>query len=135
MQKNSAVLDANIWISYFISRKIDELIYLVHRKKIILYRSNRLTSELTDVLSRPKFKGKLPLSVEEYLNIYQRITVWVNTKSEFTTCPDEKDNYLFDLAIQSKSKYLVSGDKVVLATPVKPPLQIITLADFKKIFS
>ena len=41
--------------------------------------------------------------------------------------------FFFDLAIQGKAKYLVSGDKKVLETPLKSKtIKIITLTAFKE---
>jgi putative PIN family toxin of toxin-antitoxin system len=135
MQENSLVLDVNIWISYFISHQIQELVTIIKHKKLIIYRSNALTKELNDVINRQKIAKRLKLPVEDYISFYHRITIWFNSIEIFKDCPDPKDNYLFDLAYQTKSKYLVSGDKIVLATKVKPSLKLITLTEFKQMFS
>jgi len=45
------------------------------------------------------------------------------------------DKFIFDLAIQGKANYLVSGDKKVLETPLKSKtLTIISLTTFKEKF-
>jgi len=62
------------------------------------------------------------------------ITEFCETKPLFHDCPDPKDNFLFDLAIQGKANYLVSGDKKVLETPLKSEtLTLTTLTAFKTI--
>lgn len=45
----------------------------------------------------------------------------------------QKDNYLFDLAYQSNSKYLVSGDRDVRETPITKPLEVVSLTKFKEV--
>jgi predicted nucleic acid-binding protein len=51
----------------------------------------------------------------------------------FKDCSDPKDNFLFDLAIQGKADYLVSGDKRVLETPLEnKTLKLRTLTTFKE---
>ncbi len=135
MQEIRVVLDANIWVSYFIKSKIHELTELLTGKNIVICRSDESVRELKDVLSRKKFGKYLKEPVDFYIHTYRSFIVFFETESIFTACPDEKDNYLFDLTYQSSALYLVSGDKKVLSTPVKPPLQVITLADLKKIFS
>ncbi len=53
----------------------------------------------------------------------------------FNGCRDANDNFIFDLAIQSKAQYLVSGDKDILEikSSLLPTLKILTLATFKSI--
>ena len=64
---------------------------------------------------------------------YINLTKFCETKPLFKDCPDPKDNFLFDLAIQGKANYLVSGDKKVLKTPLKDKtLKLITLTPFKE---
>jgi predicted nucleic acid-binding protein len=53
------------------------------------------------------------------------------TQTIFDLCADPDDNYLFDLAYQSNSDFLVSGDKKVLAVPAQQPLKILSLPAFK----
>ena len=53
---------------------------------------------------------------------------------KFTKCSDPDDNYLFDLAIQAKADYLVSGDDGVLDTPIPPPTKVISYTQFKEMF-
>ncbi len=135
MQKIKVVFDANIWVTYFIKNRTKELTDLIVDNNLIVCRSAALTDELNEVLFRPKITKRSDVSPTDYMLQYQWLTTFVPTTSEFEGCPDKDDNFLFDLAYQSSALYLVSGDKKVLSTPVKPPLQVITLADFKKIFS
>ncbi len=135
MQKNKIVLDVNIWISLFINKQLYFVDDLVFKKNITICRCDELTNELVDVMPRKKFDKTWKKPIEKYLSFYEDYTVAHSINLVFEGCPDKKDNYLFDLAYQSSALYLVSGDKKVLSTPLKPPLQVITLADFKKIFS
>ena len=64
---------------------------------------------------------------------YKNLTEFCETQALFNDCPDSKDNFLFDLALQGNAKYLVSGDKKVLETPVtSETLQITSLPAFKE---
>lgn len=51
------------------------------------------------------------------------------TRKQFIGSPDIDDDYLFDLAQQSKTKYLVTGDKKLLAFKTDF-VQTISLAEF-----
>ena len=135
MQIIKAVIDVNIWIAHFICNRGFIFKEFVVDNGIILFRSSELTKELNDVINRQKFRKYSTISPDEFVELYLSLTNHFETQAKFEDCPDKKDNYLFDLAIQSKSKYLVSGDKIVLETKVKSSLKLITLAEFKQIFS
>jgi len=61
----------------------------------------------------------------------EQVAELVHTQTIFDQCPDPKDNYLFDLAYQSNANFLVSDDKIVLATPIKQTLKLLSLYAFK----
>ena len=106
---------------------------LVKEFGITIYRSPVLTDELERVLNYKKFAKKIVLSKKLYMKMYFRATHNVETIPIFTDCPDPKDNYLFDLAIQAQADFLVSDDDV-LNTSVSPPLQIISFTQFRNLF-
>ena len=130
---NKTVFDTNIWISYFLKGKFQELIDFVFENDVEFCRSKELTAELKEVLGRKKFQKHLELPVEKYISFYEKLSVLVAVKKQFSGCRDPKDNYLFDLAIQSVADYLVSGDKDVRETKIEPPLQVVTLTKFKEL--
>jgi putative PIN family toxin of toxin-antitoxin system len=125
------VFDTNIWISYFIKGNTAGLIDLVVNNNVKFMSSGALYLELEKVITRSKFKKYFPDGTDKYLNFFYFITENITTFSSFNQCADVNDNYLFDLAYQSYSKYLVSGDKKVLETPVRNSLSVITLRKFK----
>lgn len=53
-------------------------------------------------------------------------------EEKFSGCRDPKDNYLFDLAIQSNADYLVSGDRDVRETETED-IEVVSLTKFKEI--
>ena len=130
---NKTVFDTNIWISYFLKGKFQELIDFVFENDVEFCRSKELTAELKEVLGRKKFQKYLELPVEKYISFYEKLSVLVAVKKQFSGCRDPKDNYLFDLAIQSVADYLVSGDKDVRETKIETPLQVVTLTKFKEL--
>ena len=129
---NRTVFDTNIWISYFLNEKFSELIQLRRERSVLFLRSTPSLSELKEVITRKKFKSK-NFNIEKLIDFYNGITEFCETKSLFKDCPDPKDNFLFDLAIQGKANYLVSGDKKVLETQLKSKtLTLTTLTTFKE---
>jgi putative PIN family toxin of toxin-antitoxin system len=129
--RNKTIFDVNIWISYFITGKSEEIIDMIESHAVFFYRSVELMSELKDVLNRPKFAKYFPNGTEEYVLFVEQVAEYCFTQIIFNQCLDPKDNYLFDLAYQSNSNFLVSGDKKVLAVPVRPSLKLLSLSAFK----
>ena len=109
--ENRTVFDTNIWISYMITAKYNELESMV-TNNIHFLRSAPSLAELQEVLSRKKFQ-KYNVDVDKTIVFYINLTEFCETKPTFEDCSDPKDNFLFDLAIQGKANYLVSGDKKV----------------------
>ena len=132
MHKLRVVFDVNIFVSYIIKDRMRELFDMVFDRGIQLYRNDDMRDELAEVLARLKFAKYLLAPIENYIDFFEKVTVSYSTVAVFKDCTDPKDNYLFDLAYQTKSDYLVSGDKKVLTTPVKKSLQVVTLAVFRE---
>jgi len=125
------VFDTNIWISYLIGKKTNEIMKMTE-ESITLLHSAPAVEELIEVLSRKKFE-KYNLDISDIIFFYTNISEFCHTVSKFSACPDPKDNFLFDLALQGNAKYLVSGDKTVLSTPVSSEtLKVTTLPAFKE---
>jgi len=96
---------------------------------VVFLRSIPLIAEIKEVLSRKKF-AKYNFDLDEFIDLFLEISEFCTTEAIFKDCPDPKDNFLFDLAIQGNAKYLISGDKKVLETPCKG-IKVTTLVAFK----
>ena len=132
---NKTVFDVNIWISYFLKGKFTELVDLMANYDVEFFRAKELTDELVSVISRDKFKKYLHLPLQSYISFYEKISTFLTIQKEFLGCRDPKVNYLFDLAFQSDSKYLVSGDRDVIDTVIDKPLNVVSLRIFKEMIS
>ena len=129
--ESRTVFDTNIWISYIIKFKYDELAVFVEDKDVRFLRSAPSLAELEDVLSRKKFQ-KYEINFDRTIAFYKNLTEFCETQALFKDCPDPKDNFLFDLALQGNAKYLVSGDPDVLGTPITSEiLQVTKLNEFR----
>lgn len=131
--KNKTVFDTNIWISYFLKAKFTELIDMVFENDVEFFRAKELTAELITVLSREKFKKYLKLPISEYIEFYEELSSLITIVPWFNNCRDPKDNFLFDIAYQSDSQFLVSGDKDVRDTIITRPLKVVTLTKYKEL--
>ena len=129
--ENRTIFDTNIWVSYFLAKKFDELIKLRRENNVLFLRSIPSVAELKEVVGRKKF-DKNNFNVEKLLSFYTGISEFHETTPDFKDCSDPKDNFLFDLAIQGNADFLVSGDKKVLETPLKSKnIKLRTLTAFK----
>lgn len=132
---NKTVFDVNIWVSYFLKGKFTELVDMIANYNVEFFRAKELTEELLSVISREKFKKYLHLPLQSYISFYEKISTLIPIQTKFSGCRDPKDNYLFDLAFQSNSKYLVSGDRDVRETEIDKPLNVVSLRTFKEMIS
>ena len=130
--ENRAVVDTNIWISHVIGGKFYDLAKIAIDYHVVYLYSLPLIAEIKEVLSHEKFT-KYDIDIDEFMNLFLSISTFSHTKPVFKDCTDPKDNFLFDLAIQGRAKYLVSGDKRVLETPINnKTLKVTTLTAFKE---
>ncbi|SEJ50951.1 hypothetical protein SAMN05192553_104375 [Cyclobacterium xiamenense] len=60
------ILDTNIWVSYIIGRKLDEITKLILDHNLIVFSCNELEEELEEVLSRDKFTKVLHFKPDFY---------------------------------------------------------------------
>lgn len=127
------ILDTNIWVSYFIGRKFDEIALTILNNNLTVFSCVELEREVSEVLGRAKFKKLLNLETDRYVSFLISLTQSVQIERTFKGCPDEKDDFLFDLAIKTKSDYLVTGDKRLLEFDASP-IEVLSLKAFKEFY-
>lgn len=125
------IFDTNIWIFLLISKKLEFIDDLLKNKKITFIFSDELIDEIIIVASREKFKKYFSShhvkSLINYIISYGHKNYII---SKYDLCKDKEDNYLLNLAIDSKSDYLITGDKELLNTKHNFDFNIITYSDF-----
>ena len=130
-----AVLDSNVLVSAFISRRggAPDLIVRAWREGAFeLVVSPQLIAELTDVLGRPKFATQAADGrAEAYIAALAGDAIRVDDPPEApAVSPDRGDDYLIALARASRAEVIVSGDEhltqlVDLEPPVLTPRQFV----------
>lgn len=86
---------------------------------IKLYLSTEMLAEIEDVLTRPKFRNRFPSltdeMIKEFLSEIKGISVILNhVPSRFAFPRDIKDEKYINLAIETKTDFIVSRDKDLL---------------------
>jgi predicted nucleic acid-binding protein len=87
---------------------------------------------LEDVLNRAKIKKYIHIPVSELIDFHRGLCIFHKTKPIYIGSPDPKDNFLFDLATQTHSKYVVTGDKIMLKQK-SPAFKFITKLQFERL--
>ncbi|MCF8229846.1 MAG: putative toxin-antitoxin system toxin component, PIN family [Bacteroidales bacterium] len=115
MRSKKVILDTNLWISFLISKSLDEIDNLIIDGKIKLIFSKESIEEFITVAKRPKFKNYFnDNDINNLLRLFDNYGKLIDVSVEITDCRDFKDNFLLSLAVESKSDYLVTGDTDLL---------------------
>ena len=133
MRNKNIILDTNLWISFLITDKLNEIDELILEGRITLVFSNELIEEFLTVSKRPKFKKHFSEhTIKELLSLFDNYGKLVKVSTEINSCRDFKDNFLLNLAIDSKSDYLITGDSDLLILKKIKKTKILKWVDFLK---
>ena len=131
MKSKKVILDTNLWISFLISKRQDEIDDLIYNEQIKLIFSKELIEEFLTIAKRPKFQKYFTNeSIHELLRLFDKYGKLVNVAIEIKECRDDKDNFLLNLAVESKADYLVTGDTDLLVLRNIHKTKIINWGDF-----
>lgn len=127
------ILDTNLWISFLINDSYKEIDHLIKNDQIKLIFSIELLDEFIEVVNRPKFnKYFKDDDIIQLLNMFDDFAILVDVHSNLDLCRDKKDNFLLNLAKDSKSDYLITGDLDLLILERIDNCKIIQYSDFLK---
>lgn len=115
MKSKNVILDTNLWISFLISKDYSFLDNFVLKGKVKLIFSEELFSEFISIAERPEFKKYFSNSdINQLIQIIDKYGILIKVTAEINLCRDIKDNFLLNLAADSKADFLVTGDKDLL---------------------
>src|ERR1043165_5865119 len=129
-----AVVDTNVWVSYFINDRINYLVtwFLDHDFEVFI--SDELIGEITEVLQRPKFNHRKSRNdILDFIDLLYQLGTQQKVKAIFKSSPDPDDNFLFDLCLASQAGYLITSDKKLLNFSPGFALSIITFSELRKL--
>ncbi|HEY4875043.1 MAG TPA: putative toxin-antitoxin system toxin component, PIN family [Puia sp.] len=140
MRKDRFVLDNNIWISYFITKKIHLLIEAIDYHELTVFSCDELIEELKIVLNYPrlaKYEINIAGAVRMLRNVTVHHTIILSIKRYIPA--DAHDDYLVALALQTSSGFITSGDNDILSEKGNlekkyKKLKIITKVEFEEMF-
>jgi putative PIN family toxin of toxin-antitoxin system len=128
------VIDTNIWISYLLGGLLQRLDEKIFSKEIKIVVSDEMLKELSEVLSRPRFKNIFtPERIKELFSLLDSYAVVVSPSQKVSACRDEKDNFLLEVALEGKADYLITGDEDLLTLNPFHNTRIVRPKDFDEI--
>lgn len=141
MRINKFVLDNNIWISYFITKKEQRLLAIIKKNELTVFSCDELVQELRSVLNYPHLK-RFEINVSEAVKVLRGATVHFKITYPIKRyIPlDGNDDYLIALALQTSSGFITSGDSDILSEKVNlerkyKKLKILTKTEFEEMFT
>jgi uncharacterized protein len=130
MSPEFIVIDTNIFISAALSP--GGVAYQAFAKAVqnfIIVQSNETYQEIADRIYKSKFdKYVSNESRQEFLSIIKDKSKFIQTTSCINSCRDPDDNKFLELAIDSKAKFLITGDKDLLALKSQVEYQSIIIS-------
>ena len=125
------ILDTNLWISFLISKRLDFLDNYILNQEVTLVFSEELIGEFLSVTNRPSLKRFFTdREIVRLLNRFDEYGEIVSVRSNIQECRDPKDNFLLNLAVDSKADALVTGDKDLLSLKTIEKTQILSMRTF-----
>jgi putative PIN family toxin of toxin-antitoxin system len=134
-EKHKIVVDTNLWISFLLTKQFDFFDRLVANNSVMLVFSMELLDEFIGVAGRPKFQRFFTVAdLERLLGLIGAKAVFCDVVSQVVECRDAKDNFLLALSKDSNADYLITGDQDLLVIGQFEHTQIITIADYKRMW-
>ena len=109
------VIDTNLWVSFIISKNLNQLEPLLFSNRLRILFSVELLKELEMTMLKPKLKKYFSeTALEEMLDVFDPFIDFIDVKSSVKICRDPKDDFLLALAKDGKADYLLTGDDDLL---------------------
>jgi putative PIN family toxin of toxin-antitoxin system len=124
------ILDSNIWLSFAIGKRLQELEYVFNRNDIYIYTCYQLFLEVNTILRKPKLQKYVSPERRKVLLEYMAICPIVTIDAQTTRCRDPKDNFLLNLAQTVQADFLITGDNDLLILKRHFNTVIISFNDF-----
>jgi putative PIN family toxin of toxin-antitoxin system len=130
MKSKKIILDTNLWISFLINKDYSFLDKYIGNEKAKLIFSEELIQEFLTVAKRPKLQKYFSdKDIENLLHIFENFGNLIEVTSKIELCRDYKDNFLLNLAADSKADFLVTGDKDLLEIKTIEKTRILTIRE------
>jgi hypothetical protein len=127
------VLDTNVVVSGLLwGGNPGRMLRAGRRENLKLFTSLPLLEELTNIMSRPKFKKRIAasqLSIDQLIDSYAELTSLVRPLDVPRLAPDVDDDVVIGTALAAKADLLVTGDQAFLAMMVHEHVRLVSVSD------
>jgi putative PIN family toxin of toxin-antitoxin system len=125
-----AIIDSNIWISFAIGKRLNELQIIFEHPKVEVFVCQRLLLEVKETIKKPKLsKYVLPNRRTMLLELMQACRM-MYFDEQISVSRDPNDDFLLDLAVASNADFLITGDKDLLILKNYQQTNIVTFNAF-----
>jgi putative PIN family toxin of toxin-antitoxin system len=128
MQKKF-VIDTSVYITYAAYNKTYRLIYAINQYDLQVFINEEIIKELENNIERSLMVPDV--STHFIIQSIKAAAIFQNSISSYKDSPDPKDNFLFDLALQTQSEVIITQEKALLGFS-KSPVPIHSLKWFKE---
>ena len=129
--KRHFVIDTSVLITYACYGKLYRLANMMVTYNMKVFVNAHLLNEFGKNLK--KISHKRTIDINDEVKSVLDLTTLVKTIPIFTNSPDPKDNFLFDLALQTNSEVIVTKEKALLSF-AKSPVPIQDIKWFKETY-
>lgn len=127
------VLDTNVVASALLwGGRPAQVLRLRYERRVRLFTSMQLLTELAEILGRPKFERKISasqLSIDQLLERYAALTDVVRPDDVGRIAPDPDDDVLIGTALAARADVIVTGDQGLLTVRAFRGVRLQTVAD------
>ena len=124
------VFDSNIWVSFAIGKRLNELRTALTNPKIEVFVCQKLLWEVKAVVQKPKLLKYLSQDRQKMLLELLQACQWVNIEEQIVLSRDPNDNYLLDLVAAADADFLVTEDNDLLILKNYLRTNIVSFASF-----
>ena len=103
--KKALIIDTSVFLTYISFNKVYRITSAIQLHNLEVFVNETLINEIERNINKTLQVDANPL---EIINQILTATTLVKIVPSFTQSPDPKDNFLFDLAIQTNSEIIIS---------------------------
>jgi putative PIN family toxin of toxin-antitoxin system len=132
MQNTSkrVIFDSNIWISFAIGKRLNELRMALSHPKIEVFTCQKLLWEVGAVIQKPKLFKYISHDRLKMLSGLMQACQCVDIAEQISISRDPNDDYLLDLAAAADADFLVTGDNDLLVLKSYQNTSIVSFSSF-----
>jgi len=124
------IFDSNIWVSFGIGKRLNELKIALTHPRIEVFVCQKLLWEVKVVVQKPKLLKYISQDRQKLLLELMQACQCVNNVKQTSISRDPNDDYLLDLAIATDADFLVTGDNDLLILRKYQTANIISFSAF-----